>query len=53
MMDDLKDQLLIVFLKRLGGRVECSVREVDNTADDLLAFSLIEGRFVFELHKKQ
>lgn len=31
LMDDLKDQLLIVFLKRLGGQVSIPVAEIDDT----------------------
>lgn len=40
LLDDLKDQLLIVFLKRLGGKAIIGVSEVDNTGDDLLDFHL-------------
>ena len=54
MMDEFKDQLLIVFLKRLGGRVSIPVAEVDDTGQDLLAFSIDENRvFHFETRKKQ
>lgn len=51
-LDDFKDQLLIVFLKRLGGKVSIPVAEVDDTGRDLLAFSVIEGVFHFETSKK-
>ena len=54
LLDDLKDQLLIVFLKRLGGRVEISIAEVDDTGQDLFAFALDLDRrfFTFELRRK-
>ena len=52
LLDDLKDQLLIVFLKRLGGRVEIPVAEVDDTYQDLLALSVRDRVFYFELRKK-
>lgn len=52
-MDDFKDQLLIVFLKRLGGKVSIPVAEVDDTGQDMLAFSIDENRvFHFETRKK-
>lgn len=55
LIDDLKDQLLIVFLKRLRARgddLRFPVAEVDDTGSDLLAFR-IDGRdFVFELSRK-
>jgi hypothetical protein len=53
LIDDLKDQLLIVFLKRLGGKVSIPVAEVDNTGQDLFAFRVDADRvFHFELRKK-
>lgn len=51
-IDDFKDQLLIVFLKRLGGRVDIPVAEVDDTGMDILAFSVVNGVFHFETRKK-
>ena len=57
MLDDFKDQLLIVLVKRLAkdGVLEVPVAEVDDTGQDLLAFGLREGNtvFRFELRKKQ
>lgn len=58
-LDDLKDQLLIVFLKRLGGKVSIPVRDVDNTENDLFAM-MVEidkldpkrGVFHFSIEKK-
>jgi hypothetical protein len=53
MLDDLKDQLLIVFLKRLGGKVRIPVAEVDDTNMDLFAFSVdAKGVFHFEIQRK-
>ena len=51
-LDDFKDQLLIVFLKRLGGKVSIPVAEVDDTGRDLLALSVVDGVFHFETRKK-
>lgn len=53
-LDDFKDQLLIVFLKRLGGKLSIPVAEVDDTGGDMLAFSIDADRvFHFETRKKQ
>lgn len=53
-LDDFKDQLLIVFLKRLGGQVSIPLAEVDDTGQDTLAFRIDENRvFHFEIRKKQ
>jgi hypothetical protein len=62
-LDDLKDQLLIVFLKRIArmqgertnpNRVSFSLAEIDNTGNDLLSFQVdpITKDFHFELSKK-
>lgn len=55
LIDDLKDQLLIVLLKRLqdkDGKVSIPVAEVDDTGKDLVAFSINDGVFNFQLRKK-
>jgi len=52
-IENLKDQLLIVFLKRLGGKARIPVAEVDDTGGDVLSFSLVDGEFNFETSKKQ
>ena len=52
LLDDLKDQLLIVFLKRLGGAQDIPVAEVDDTYQDLFAFRVNDGVFHFEIRKK-
>lgn len=58
-LDDFKDQLVIVLLKRLAdktGKLVIPVREVDDTDGDLVAFSVKEAlgqpAFHFELRKK-
>ena len=54
MIDNLKDQLLIVFLKRLGGKAAIPVSEIDDTGQDLFAFRVDENQvFHFEVSKKQ
>lgn len=55
MIDDMKDQLIIVLMKRLAkdGQVRVPVAELDDTGNDVLAFSISEDRvFHFELSKK-
>lgn len=52
-LDNFKDQLLIVLIKRLGGNVRLPIAEVDDTGGDLLAFNIEDGAFNFELRKKQ
>lgn len=59
-LDSLKDQLIIVLLKRLqdkDGRVTIPLAEMDDTGNDILAFSVHDmrtpkARFVFQLEKK-
>lgn len=54
LLDDFKDQLLIVFLKRLGGKVTIPVAEADDTGNDLFAFRVDPDtrEFHFELRRK-
>lgn len=52
MIDNLKDQLLIVFLNRLGGSVDIPVAEIDATGQYTLALSLKGTTFHFETNKK-
>lgn len=55
-LDDFKDQLLVVLLKRLvdkTGSFSVSVAEVDNTGRDLVSFSVNDGVFNFVVSKKQ
>lgn len=56
-LDDFKDQLIIVCMKRLAdasGKVDIPVAEVDDTKSDLLAFRVDPDTriFHFELRKK-
>ncbi len=51
-IENFKEQLLIVFLKRLGGRVSIPVAEVDDTGQDLFAFNIVDGVFTFEIQRK-
>lgn len=53
-MDNMKDQLIIILIKKLGGKVMLPVIEVDNTAGDLLYMSLdpTNQMFTFEVRKK-
>lgn len=54
-LDDMKDQLLIVLLNRLGGTVQIPVIEVDGTGAFICEMSIDQvGRvFTFEVRKKQ
>jgi len=52
-MDDLKDQLLLVFVRRLGGKVSIPVSEVDETGRFVLAFRIEDRTFHFTLTEKQ
>lgn len=55
-LDDFKDQLIIVLMKRLkrkyGDDLVFAVAEIDDTGQDLLAFKIEDGSFVFMLEKK-
>lgn len=53
-IEEMLPQLLIVFLKRLGGKLDVPVSEIDNTGQDLFAFSINpETRiFHFEIRRK-
>lgn len=55
LIDNMKDQLLIVFMKRLGGSVVMPVSEVDATGGYLFSFRIDfdKKNFHFELEKKQ
>lgn len=52
-MDDFKDQLLLAFLRRLGGKVSIPVAEVDETGRFVLAFKIEDRTFHFTLMEKQ
>lgn len=56
-LDDFKDQFIIVALKRLrekyGDDLAFPLTEVDNTGGDMLAFRIDENKvFHFEMRKK-
>ena len=56
-LDDLKDQLLVVFLKRLkalGHSLDFPVAEIDDTARDMVSFQVdpVTRNFHFELSRK-
>lgn len=52
MLETFKGQLLIAFVRRLGGRVDIPVSEVDETGGFSLAFSIVDGVFHFRLEQK-
>lgn len=55
-LDNMKDQLLIVLLNRLAdkaGRVSIPVAEVDATGRFVVMLSVNDGVFNFEVRKKQ
>lgn len=52
-MDDFKDQLLLVMVKRLGGKVSIPVEEADRTGGYVLKMNVIDRIFNFTLEKKQ
>jgi hypothetical protein len=56
-LDDLKDQLIVVFLKRLkayGHSLDFPLAEIDDTGKDVVSFSIdpVTREFHFELGKK-
>lgn len=51
-IEEFLPQLLIVFLKRLGGKVAIPVAEVDDTGGDLLAMKIVDRVFHFEVQRK-
>lgn len=54
MMAAFREQLLIVFVKRLGGKVTIPVSETDNTDQDMLYMQSdpTTGTFTFEVKRK-
>jgi hypothetical protein len=52
-LDDFKDQLLLVFIRRAGGKVSIPIAEADSTGGLLCLMSVVDGAFHFELRKKQ
>lgn len=52
MIDAFKEQLLIVFLNRLGGKVSVPVAEVDATGAYTMSFNVVDGVFNFQIGRK-
>lgn len=52
-IDNFKDQLLIVLLNRLGGKVSIPVAEVDATGRYVASFNVESGAFDFIVTEKQ
>lgn len=46
-LDDLKEQLIIVLVKRLGGAVDVSLKEMDDTGSDNLMMGLTPESMTF------
>jgi len=52
-LDFFKGQLLIVFLKRMGGEVTIPLEEVNDTGQDILTLNIdIDNNFHFAIKKK-
>lgn len=53
-LDDFKDQLMIVLLNRCArnGKVRIPVAEVDATGSFMVSFNVIDGVFNFEVSRK-
>jgi hypothetical protein len=51
-IDAFKEQLLIVFLNRLGGRVSVPVCEVDATGGFVVSLNVVDGVFNFVVERK-
>ena len=52
-IDDMKDQLLIALVRRLGGNVAMPVEEINDTGGLLMSMVLEGHTFRFVLEKKQ
>jgi hypothetical protein len=52
-LDNFKDQLLLVLIRKLGGNISIPVSEVDDTGGCLLVMSVNDGVFNFEVREKQ
>lgn len=52
-LDDFKDQLLLVLLRRMGEKVSIPVKEVDETGGFICLMSVVDGNFNFEIRRKQ
>ncbi len=52
-VDNMKDQMLIVLINRLGGKVSMHVDEIDDTGGFICTMSVEGQTFHFEIGKKQ
>ena len=53
-IDNLKDQLLLVFLRRLGGKISIPSEEIDNTGSLIMTLRVDKDMvFHFELKRKE
>ena len=53
MIELMKNQLLIVFVNRLGGKISIPVEEIDGTGSFNLLMNVIDKIFTFEVQEKQ
>lgn len=51
-IEKMKSQLLICFVRRLGGKVSMPVAEIDNTGGVNLIMRLVDNVFTFEVQPK-
>lgn len=51
-IDDMKDQLILVLIRRLGSHVTIPVQEIDSTSGFILTMEARNGVFVFDLIQK-
>lgn len=55
-LEEMRDQLLLAFVRRLGGKVKIPVAEIDQTGRYILDMAVEQGAspaFTFTLRKKQ
>lgn len=51
-IDDFKDQLLIILVKRLGGKIIIPIKETDDTGNNNLLLAVRDGNFILEVGTK-
>jgi len=51
-LDDFKDQLILVMVKRLGKKISIPVSEVDETGKYMLEMAVKDNAFHFNLREK-
>ena len=52
-IEDMKDQLIIVLVKRLGGVVIVPPEEIDGTGQDLLEMQFIQEEYYFRFNVRK